>query len=231
MRTGYAALAAIALLLATPVARAESPEEAYIAARDKAIAEMKDKSAAGTNIKELDAEGERLRAALEALLRSVIAPVAPAGFPGPPEMRPNTVFPPEGDEDAGLLDGFSFTAADSSGRVLVTTEGLLRRWLQGHRNWWKQGHNPPTDPVAAFRSAAFYTQAVSRGAAFSIFASVPIRKPQGVDTAVALLVEESQDRATEPPDELAVWSSGTGGPSLRPSPRQNLHRSPRVPPF
>jgi hypothetical protein len=204
MRTGNTTLLAIALLFAAPVARAESLEEANIAARDKAIEEMTGKSAAGTTSKELDAEGERLRGDLEPLLRRVVAPVAPAGFSGPPEMRPNTVFPPESDEDAGLLDGFSFSTGGSSGRVLVTTEGLLRRWLQGHKSWWSGGHNPPTDPVAAFRSQAFYTQAVSRGAAFSIFATVPIRKPQGADAAVALLVEESQDQATFPPDELAV---------------------------
>jgi hypothetical protein len=204
MRTGHAALAAIALVFAAPAARADSPEDAYIAARDKAIAEMTEKSAGGTTSTELDAEGERLRAALEPLLRGVVDPAAPAGFSGPPEMRPNTVFPPESDEDAGLLDGFSFSASGPSGRVLVTTEGLLRRWLQGHKSWWEKGHNPPTDPAAAFRSDAFYTQAVSRGAAFSIFATVPIRKPQGADAAVALLVEESQDQGVFPPDELAV---------------------------
>jgi len=205
MRTGHTAWATIALLFAGLVARAESPEDAYIAARDKAIAEMKAKSAAGTNIKQLDAEGERLHADLEPLLRRVLDPAAPAGFHGPAAMRPNTVFPPEEDEEAGLLDGFSFSAADASGRVLVSTQGLLRRWLQGHRSWWKRGpSNPPTDPVAAFHTAAFYTEAVGGGAAFSIFATVPIRKPQGADAAVALLVEESQDLATDPPDELAV---------------------------
>ena len=62
-----------------------------------------------------------------------------------------------------------------SGSVLVTTEGLLRLWLQEHKNWWK---NDPlaTDPKTALQSSAFYTQAISADAAVTIFAPLPIRE-------------------------------------------------------
>ena len=35
----------------------------------------------------------------------------------------------EGDQGFGLLDGLVYGAGDAKTRVIVTTDGLLRRWL------------------------------------------------------------------------------------------------------
>jgi hypothetical protein len=202
MRTFYSALAAVALLCAASVAWADSPEDAYIAARDDAIKALKEKSAANPDDKDLTAQEQKLRGDLQAQLQSLINPAIPTGFSGPPTMSPDTLF--ADDEGAGALDGLNFAGKGSSGQLLVTTEGLLIRWLQAHKDVWKDQPNPPADAASAFASPDFYTQAVSADAAVSIFATVPIHQPAGASTAVALLVEESQDLATYPPDRLAV---------------------------
>jgi len=86
--------------------------------------------------------------------------------------------------------------------VVVTTEGLLRHWLQAHKDWWKD--NPlPVDPEAAFRSDTFYSMAVGMGAAFSGLAELPVDKPAGA-IAAALLGTRSNGGVIWPPGRVAV---------------------------
>ena len=202
MRPVRSTLAAVALLLAAPLAWADLPEDAYIAARDDAIKMLKEKSAANPDDKGLQVQEEKLRGDLQAQLQSLINPAVPPAFSGPPTMSPGTLF--ADDEGAGALDGLTFTTGKPSGSLLVTTEGLLTRWLGAHKDVWKDQPTPPADAASAFLSQDFYTQAVSTDAAVSIFAAVPIHQPAGAGTAVALLVEQSQDIAIYPPDRLAV---------------------------
>lgn len=183
----------LAVLLAT-VAHAVPPDDAYLSARDAAFAAIK--KGAG------EAEQQRLRADLEAQLRRLVRPLRLKAFSGPSAMSPDTLS--SDDVGFGGLDGIRFANADQSDSVLVTTDGLLRQWLAAHKDWWKDLANPPAEPEAAFRSEAFYTQAVSADAAVSIFSALPIRKPAGATVAVAHLVQQSQDLATEPPTEIAV---------------------------
>jgi hypothetical protein len=192
-----AIIALLILLAAAPFATAASPEQAYIDARDHAIAVLKGMSGARQ-----DAEERRLRAGLERQLRSLIGPLRLEGFPGPTTMSPDTLL--ADDIGFGALDGISLAAKDRAGNVLVTTDGLLQHWLSEHKAWWNDEPNPPTDLEGAFRSGAFYTQAASADAAVSIFAPLPVHKPAGAALAVALLVEESQDLAIEPPRQIAV---------------------------
>jgi hypothetical protein len=187
----------LTLLAAAPMANAASPEQAYLTARDHAIAAIKQKP----SDKQADAE-ERLRPALETQLRGLVGAPKLEGFSGPATMSPDTLL--ADDVGFGALDGISFATKDHSGALLVTTEGLLQHWLNEHKAWWNDQPNPPTDPEGAFHSEAFYTQAVSADAAVSIFAPLPVRKPEGAAVAVGLLVEESQDLAIEPPGQIAV---------------------------
>jgi hypothetical protein len=174
---------------------APDPEQAYLAARDHAVAALKKLSG-----KKQETEEARLRAGLAKQLQALVGPPLD-GFPGPAAISPETLLA----DDIGFdsLDGLTFRAKDGSGEVLVTTDGLLRSWLQAHKDLWK-GEPAPSEPEAAFRSETFYTQAASPDAAVSIFASLPIRKPDGATSAIAFLAEESQDLATEPPEKLAV---------------------------
>jgi hypothetical protein len=196
-------IALVLLLAAAPAASAPNPEQTYLAAHDHAVAALKKMSG-----KKQEAEEGRLRAALEKQLQALINPPPLGGFAGPAATSPETLLA----DDIGFdsLDGLVLRSKDDSGEVLVTTDGLLRSWLLAHKGLWKDEANPPAEPEAAFRSETFYTQAASPDAAVSIFASLPIRKPDGAATAIAFLVQESQDVATEPPEQIAVAVAKSG---------------------
>jgi hypothetical protein len=190
----FAVLALLAV--ASPAFAAGASEQAYLAARDRAVATLKHMTG-----NKQDAAERRLRAGLEAQLKSVINPPPLKDFPGSGTISPESLI--QTDIGADGLDGLVFRNGDEN-TVLVTTDGLLKAWLKAHKTYWKDLPNPPVEPEAAFHSEAFYTQAASPDAAVSIFATLPIRKPDGATLAAALLVQEAQDIAVEPPEQIAV---------------------------
>ena len=132
----------VAAIVAAPIlpATAATLEQAYIAARDTAIANIKamDKANMDTakhsdNSAMLEAE-EKARKGLEVQLRAIVGPVAIKGLEGDGAINLDTLI--DGDEDFGLLDGMIFGPADAKTRVIVTTDGLFARWLHRHKDWW-----------------------------------------------------------------------------------------------
>lgn len=199
MRRWRLGVAVLPFLLAA--GQALATDAAYIAARDRAIASLGHERAAKVPDSRIDAHATRLTAAMGRQLRALIGPGVPTGFKGPGTLQPETLLPDE--LGAGSLDGISYEARNGDGSVLVTTEGLLRAWLASRKSVSKEA-NPPADPAGAFRTEAFYTQAVSPDAAVPVYAVLPIRTPQAAVAAIGLLVEPQQDYATTPPTELAV---------------------------
>jgi hypothetical protein len=189
----------LVLLAATP-AGAQSVEQAYIAAHDGAIAALQQKWGDCQNIKDVNAmwaDAEKLRPGLEAAMRRVLPAAASKGFPGPGKLSPAGLYC---DEDAADLDGIAFWKDYNV--VVITTEALLRHWLQAHKDWWKD--NPlPVDPQAAFRSDTFYSMAVGMGAAFSGLAELPVDKPAGT-VAAAVLGTRSNGGVFWPPGRIGV---------------------------
>ena len=188
------------LLIAVSRAWAQSPEKAYVAARVQAGAVLEEKSKSADAFDTTTPGGRAWSAAydqakshLEAELRRVLGPVpSPKGFSGAGTFSPEALCCGLGE---GMLDGLLFRS--DSGSVLVTTEGLLRLWLQEHKNWWKD--DPlPTDPATALQSSAFYTQAVSADAAVTIFAPLPIQAPAGASLAVAGLATQCNGSCSLP---------------------------------
>ena len=190
-------------------ASAQSREDAYIAARDAAIAKIKaaaDAERRGPmdhyDDKVLAAE-EKARAGLELQMRAIVGPAAIKGMPAKAAINLDTLI--EGDDTFGLLDGMVYGAADAKMRVIVTTDGLFRRWLVQHKEWWgKDSTNVPQEPSAAVKESSFYTQAVLTDAAIVRFAELPIRKPAGAAFAFAMLAARTQDRAPDKADEIFV---------------------------
>jgi hypothetical protein len=179
----------ILLLFAAPFARAQSPEQAYIAARVQmgAVLDEKSKSADAFDTTKPGggtwfAAHDQAKSTLEAQLRRLMGPVpSPKGFSGAGTFSLDALCCGLG---AGMLDGILFR--NGNGSVLVTTESLLRLWLKEHKNWWKD--DPlSSDPRTAFQSSAFYTQAITTDAAVTLFAPLPIRAPAGASLAVAEL--------------------------------------------
>ncbi|MGZ5890498.1 MAG: hypothetical protein ACXWJS_07880 [Hyphomicrobium sp.] len=179
------------LLVAAPRVWAQSPEEAYIAARVQTGAVLEEKSKTGGSA--WDAAYDQAKSNLEAQLRRLMGPVrSPKGFSGAGTFSPEALCCGLGE---GMLDGILFR--NGHGSVLVTTENLLRLWLQEHKNWWKD--DPlATNPKTAFQSSAFYTQAISSDAAVSIFAPLPIRAPGGASLAVAGLATQCNGSCSLP---------------------------------
>jgi hypothetical protein len=179
------------LLIAAPRAWAQSPEEAYVAARVQTGAVLEEKSKTGGSA--WDAAYDQAKSDLAAQLRRVMGPVpAPKGFSGAGTFSPDALCCGLGE---GMLDGFLFQSG--SGSVLVTTEGLLRLWLQEHKDWWKD--DPlATDAKTALQSSAFYTQAISADAAVTLFAPLPIRAPAGATLAVAGLATQCNGSCSLP---------------------------------
>lgn len=176
------------LLLAAPSAWAQSPDErAYLAERDRAIAAFQKKPT--------QVEHKRLSDALQARLRGIVGRTSPPkGFADPTTFSPDTLC-------CGVttrrLDGLGFTAIDdTSGSVIVTTDGLLRNWLAEQKL--------PAASESTFRTGELYTKAIVGDADVTLFATLPISKPVGATVAVAALALASQMGASSPPRQIAI---------------------------
>jgi hypothetical protein len=182
-------------------------EEVYLKARDAAIAELTALSNRGVPERQITARHTRALAALDKQLKEVVGPTELKGFPARAPQgagKINLIGLIEGDGEFGLLDGIVHASRDRKSFVVVTTEGLLQSWLRGHKNWWPGRENVPEDIAAALRTDAFYTQAVSSGAAVGQFAEIPLTKPEGTSVAHAVLALRAQDVGPFMPDEVFV---------------------------
>jgi hypothetical protein len=200
MQTPHVALATFFLLLAgVGVVRAADPEAAYLAARDRAN-EIEQKAQAAI-VAPSKAEEARLRAAIEAPLRLLVGSQPPKGFSGPATMSPEKLL--YGDIGAGALDGFSYRATDGGGSVVVTTEGLLRRWLKRTQTDYADTKFP-TDPKQALQSDNFYTRAIEIYYPVMIIEPLSIRTPATAKDALAVLMEVREDKSSETPTNISV---------------------------
>ena len=140
-----AAFLMVAGLLLTPAA-ATPAEDAYIAARDAAIAKVKaateaePKNPTGDDDDKVIALDNQELAGLENQMRAIVGPLAIKGLDGKSAINLDTLS--DGDEDFGLLDGMVYGRVDAKTRVIVTTDGLFQHWLQEHTNWAEQPASP-----------------------------------------------------------------------------------------
>ncbi len=191
------------------LASAATPEDAYIAARDVAIAKIKAAADAekrgptdGYGDKILAAEAQA-QAKLEKQMRAIIGPVVIKGMTGEAKLNLDTLS--EGDEGFGILDGMVYGGLDAKTRVIVTTDTLFRRWLKQHKEWWgKDSNDIPQEPSAAVKENNFYTQAVLTDSAILRFADLPIRKPSGAAFAYAMLASRTQSEVPSKADEIFI---------------------------
>ena len=182
----------IALMLLIPeTSQAASPEDSYIASRDRYVAKLS--QADGRKVLEsVLKQEESFRADLEKQLRRIVGPIVIQGFPS--DGKSNLDALSKGDMGFGLLDGLVYASADGKTRVVVTTDALFAKWLRAHRNWWgSKVANVPQIVDAALKSNAFYTQALNGDAAVSQFAVLPIAKTATATFAFAMLAGRSQD--------------------------------------
>jgi hypothetical protein len=205
------AVAIMAAFIVTAAAAA-TPEDTYWAARDAAIAKVKAATAAepknptGSDDDRVIALDNRELAGLEKQLRAIVGAVAIKGLDGKSAINLDTLS--DGDEDFGLLDGMVYGGLDAKTRVIVTTDGLFRRWLQAHKNW--AGSDLPQDPSAAIKDQDFYSQAVLTDAAIVRYADLPITAPPGAGFAYAMLAARTQSDLPGKADEIFIALSQGG---------------------
>lgn len=205
----HAGAVSVALVVAVASAPAAGPEDAYLAARDEIVAKLKAMVDAekrgpmddyGPQIIAMEEQG---RAGLDRQMRAILGPVVIRGMEQKGALNLDSLL--EGDMGFGLLDGMIYGAVDARTRVIVTTDGLFRRWLRQHKNWWGEKFaDMPQEPAAAVQENAFYTQAVPTDAAILRFATLPVRKPAGADFAFAMLAARTQDDPPKRADEIFV---------------------------
>ena len=71
-------------------------------------------------------------------------------------------------------------------QIVVTTDGLLDRWLRAPADWWKKARKTPPGAEAALHDDDFFTQAVGSDATFGKTADIPITRPASTP-AIAML--------------------------------------------
>lgn len=193
----------IALTVLMPLAvQAAAPEDGYLSARNRLMAEFKRlEDAEKVNDAALKRE-ERARADLASQLAGVIGPVAVPGFSGPGKLALGSLFP--SDIGAEQLDGLTFAAADN-GALLVTTVPLAEKWLRARKSSWPEGVAAPQSLDAALKLPDFYTLAISPDAAVYGFAELPVARPEGAQIVLALLDLRAQDvTGAALPNEIIV---------------------------
>ncbi|UCI34373.1 hypothetical protein [Mesorhizobium sp. B4-1-4] len=177
--------------LASTAAFAASPEDDYIAARDKAIAAITELNNSNAPVETLDAADAKARADLEGRLSALLGPLTVKDFPTNGTINLESLS--DSDVGYGMLDGLRYTQGDDGPSLVATTRGLLDRWLQARAAETDEGLKLPTGVDEALKLDAFYTQAINSDAAFMGTLDFPLKKPEGADIAMARLGGWTQD--------------------------------------
>jgi hypothetical protein len=199
-----ASLFGLCLVAATSLAMASTPStQAYLSARDKAIATIAPLYQQSGSIDAADKQATHLLGDLQAMLRDMVGPVGIKGFPAQGAINLEALSNEVG---FGKLDGLAATSLDGKTILVITTKPLLQAWLTAHQRWSGSAlDNPPVDIARAIRNENFYTQAIGDDAAVYKFAELPIAAKTSNTMASAILFAYGQDEvAPNPPDMLAV---------------------------
>jgi hypothetical protein len=209
-------LLSVAMFIAASTAWAQQPTPAdFYAARDRARQELgwtSDGCRGRPDLKkdEFAALETRLEAELDALLRRVVGSItAPKGFAGQGAWQPGL--------GCGLgmdaLDGIVFSRGqgDDPATVLVTSDGILRRWLAQqsvHKTLAADDRAYAAllaDPDAAFADGRIDVSIVDFASWWEVFAFLPVVRPAGVEAAAAFLGTSGNGDLVWPPRLISVY--------------------------
>jgi len=191
-----------AVLIAAPAARAGSPEQSYIAARDKALAAMKKLETAQASDAKMQATEKAAFADLLKRLLAIVGPVSVKGFSHPPKVNLETLGDGPGNN---MLDGLSFLSdpeKPDGSKLVVTTRPLFAAWAKASAA--DAANRVPETLEDAMRSDDFYTGAIGSDASFSRGLEIEVEKPAGADFAFAALGRWSQDVGPSPLDRIVA---------------------------
>jgi hypothetical protein len=197
------------LCLLASAAQAASPEDAYIAARDKYISKIKAMEKAKAKDEKIQAEQEKARADLEARLRALLHDVSVKGFPAAGKLNLESLT--DSDVGFGMLDGLVYAEGGEQGpQLLVTTRDLLDKWLAARAREKDAATRLPADLYAALPLDKFYTLSIGGDAAFTTSANLGPTRPEGAEWIRAMLGGWAQDIGPNP-NYLIVVTLVKGG--------------------
>ncbi len=179
------------LTLSASAAYAASPEDDYIAARDKAMAAIAAQESANTAIETIDAQNEKDLADLQQRLATLLGPLQVKDFPATGTINLQSLN--ASDIGYGMLDGLRYSQSDDGPSIVVSTRGLTERWLKSKAAETDADFKLPTDIGEALKLDGFYTQAIGSDAAFSGTLDFSLKKPEGAEAVVARLGGWTQD--------------------------------------
>lgn len=183
-RRKIAAILVASIVLLAPIgASAVSPEDAYLAARDRYIASFKTPASAKDE-KAVIARHDKALLDLEQQLKPIVGPFSTPGFPAKGKLNLVSLFPD--DIGSGMLDGIAYGEDDNARSIVVTTDSLLDRWLLGHPHG-RSKDDLPTSAAAAVKAEDFYSQAVISDAVAANYGEIPVAAPPGAKFAHAML--------------------------------------------
>jgi hypothetical protein len=194
------------LALALPtMARAGSPEDAYWAERDQAIAKVKALDASKRDDDKARAADEAALAGLQKRLIDIVGPVRVEGFAKTAKINLETLS----QEGMGvdMLDGLAFAPASGAQEdsvLIATTRPLLEGWLKQRAAEPDAAFRTPSKVEEALRSDNFYTFAFGADSAFGWAGEISIAKPAGVQFALAGFGRRAQVDDPTPIDRLVV---------------------------
>lgn len=177
--------------LAGGAAFAASAEGDYIAARDKAIADIAAQESSNTAIETIDAQNEKMLADLQQRLSGIVGPLSVEGFPLTGTINLQSLN--ASDIGFGMLDGLRFANGDEGPSIVASTRGLTERWLQSKAAETDASLRLPASIEEALKLDGFYTQAIGSDAAFVATLDFALKKPDGADMVVARLGGWTQD--------------------------------------
>ncbi len=187
MRSHFLGLLFLALASAPP-APAATPEQEYLAARDRHSARLEKLEAAKGGEDAVRVEYDKALADLDARLQKIVGSLSVPGYPARGKISLESLT--AGDIGSGMLDALRFQQGNGGAAITVTTDGLLEKWLA---DWRRKEAKAPTKDEEALRSELFYTSAVGSDAAFTRDAVLDIPKPAGVEFAFAQMGSWAQD--------------------------------------
>lgn len=191
------------LCLLAGASHAASPEDAYLATRDKYIAQFRAMEKAKANSEKIDAAHTKALADLEGRLRGLIGEVSVKSFSGTGKINLESLT--ELDVGFGMLDGMVYSDGGEDGpRLVVTTRYLLDRWLATASKEKDKSNRIPPDLKSALQFDQFYTFSINSDAAFTRDANLGIAAPPGVELARAVLGGWAQDVGPNPDHMLIV---------------------------
>lgn len=162
-------------LLLLPVAAAPEGTTAYLAARDRYIAQFK---ARPPKDDPSDMREGRALDDLERRMKTIIPPWQASGFAAAGKLSLRVLHP---DLGFGMLDGLAYGARVTE--IIVTSPILLQRWIVDHKDRGHASLNVPQTVEAAIRASQFWTFAYGDDNGWVMFGDVPVALSGGTATA------------------------------------------------